>query len=95
MTVMAIPGAMHRLLQAMAADDEPKLTVKPTGRVLMVGAVYLPDGDGLADDWLSPTPVWVSRPHYGKSGPERSMPGIRSEQAWAALCNGCLYTVFL
>ena len=41
MTVMAIVAMPA--LQAMAADDEPKLTVKPTGRVLMDGAVYLPD----------------------------------------------------
>ena len=75
MTVMAIVAMPA--LQAMAADDEPKLTVKPTGRVLMDGAVYLPDGDGLADGVALPDIRMGVKAHTA-SGPERSMPGIRS-----------------
>lgn len=34
---------------AYAGDDEPKLEIKPIGRILMDGAIYAPDGDGFAD----------------------------------------------
>ena len=64
MTVMAIVAMPA--LQAMAADDEPKLTVKPTGRVLMGGAVYLPDGDGLADGVALPDIRMGVKASYGK-----------------------------
>ncbi len=64
MTVMAIVAMPA--LQAMAADDEPKLTVKPTGRVLMDGAVYLPDGDGLADGVALPDIRMGVKASYGK-----------------------------
>ena len=74
MTVMAIVAMPA--LQAMAADDEPKLTVKPTGRVLMDGAVYLPTA--------TDSPTGGSPRHtYGCQGLIRQVvgkivPGIRS-----------------
>lgn len=64
MTVMAFVAMPA--FQAAASDDEPKLTVKPTGRVLMDGAVYLPDGDGLADGAALPDIRMGVKASYGK-----------------------------
>lgn len=64
MTVMAVVAMPA--LRVIAADDEPKLIVKPTGRVLVDGAVYLPDGDGLADGAALPDIRMGVKASYGK-----------------------------
>ena len=51
---------------AYAGDDEPKLEIKPTGRVLMDGAIYAPDGDGFADGAALPDIRLGAKVNYGK-----------------------------
>lgn len=50
---------------AYAGDDEPKLEIKPTGRVLMDGAIYAPDGDGFADGAALPDIRLGAKVKYG------------------------------
>ena len=44
--VLALAATALCSLTVMADDDEPKFTVKPTGRILMDGAVYLGGNTG-------------------------------------------------
>ncbi len=48
------------------AQDEPKFSVKPTGRVLMDGAVYMPDGKGFDDGVALPDIRLGAKASYGK-----------------------------
>lgn len=48
------------------AQEEPKFSVKPTGRVLMDGAVYMPDGKGFADGVALPDIRLGAKASYGK-----------------------------
>lgn len=51
---------------AFAADDEPKFSIKPTGRMLLDGAVYMPDGDGFSDGVAMPDIRIGAKASYGK-----------------------------
>lgn len=44
--VLALAATALCSLTVMADDDEPKFTIKPTGRILMDGAVYLGGNTG-------------------------------------------------
>lgn len=53
---------------ASAQDEEPKLTIKPTGRILLDGAIYCPDGDGFADGAALPDIRMGAKVGYGNWG---------------------------
>lgn len=50
----------------MQAQDEPKFSIKPTGRMLLDGAVYMPDGNGFADGVAMPDIRLGAKVSYGK-----------------------------
>ena len=45
--ILAPAVALLCAASAMAQDSEPKFTIKPTGRILMDGAVYLGGNDDI------------------------------------------------
>ena len=45
--ILAPVAALLCAASAMAQDSEPKFTIKPTGRILMDGAVYLGGNDDI------------------------------------------------
>lgn len=51
---------------ALADDSEPKFSIRPTGRVLFDGAVYMPDGDGFSDGVSIPDIRMGVKATYGK-----------------------------
>ncbi len=65
---LAAAAALSLAFGAFSAEaqDEPKFSVKPTGRVLMDGAVYMPDGKGFADGVALPDIRLGAKASYGK-----------------------------
>lgn len=64
LATMAIALGASQMMQAQ--DEEPKFSIKPTGRMLLDGAVYMPDGDGFADGVAMPDIRMGAKVSYGK-----------------------------
>lgn len=52
-------------LQAMAQDEKPKFTFKPSGRILVDGALFAPTGDGFSDGFQIPDIRLGGKATYG------------------------------
>ncbi|MCM1050854.1 MAG: porin [Paenibacillus sp.] len=63
--ISALFMTMTCFATASAQDEEPKLTIKPTGRILLDGAIYCPDGDGFADGVALPDIRMGAKVGYG------------------------------
>lgn len=59
---------MTGMTTARASDDHPKLSVKPTGRLLLDGALYMPDDDGFTDGVAMPDIRLGAKASYGDWG---------------------------
>ena len=69
LNITAIASAAIMLTSAMtmhAQEQEPKFSIKPTGRMLLDGAVYMPDGDGFSDGVAMPDIRMGAKVSYGK-----------------------------
>ncbi len=67
--ITTIASAAIMLATAMtmqAQEQETKFSIKPTGRMLLDGAVYMPDGDGFSDGVAMPDIRMGAKVSYGK-----------------------------
>ena len=66
--ITTIASAAIMLATAMtmqAQEQETKFSIKPTGRMLLDGAVYMPDGDGFSDGVAMPDIAWGQKSATG------------------------------